>query len=48
MGPHAPEGERDEQSQIFYDELTGEALPTGLVRAARREKVDFMGRWGCC
>ena len=44
-GPPEPGAHGDEQT--FYDELTGEPLPTSLVRAARQEEVDFMEGWRC-
>ena len=41
----APGGEAG--SEGFWDEVSGEPLPTAQVQAARREEVAFMEEWKC-
>ena len=35
----------DEEVAQFYDDVSGEMLPAKLVKAARREEVDFLKRF---
>ena len=36
----------DQASGPYYDNLTGQKLPEGLVKAARGEEIEFMNSWG--
>ena len=40
--------ESDDAKEEYYDEATGRRLPPDLVRAARREEVNFMLDWKTC
>ena len=37
--------ESDAAKEKYYDEVAGRRLPPDLVRAARREEVNFMLDW---
>ena len=39
------ETEQAKHGAAYYDDLTGEALQPGKVRAARREELAFMDDW---
>jgi hypothetical protein len=53
LEPGADPGVGDEEEELrlhaatgpFWDEVTGEALPADLVRAAREEEIKFMVSW---
>lgn len=36
----------DQASGPYYDNLTGQKMPEGLVKAARGEEIEFMNSWG--
>ncbi len=38
-------GEVEQESNEYYDDITGEVLPKKETRAARREEVEFMRKW---
>ena len=48
-GPWAKVADEDvgiKQHAQYWDATTGEQLPEGLTRKARREELDFMEDWG--
>jgi hypothetical protein len=40
-----PRVEDESEAPEFWDEISGEALPTGLVQASRAEELKFMNEW---